>query len=106
MFDSPYLTCVQDPGQNPTMDDDSSEYARGHGTCVASVAGSIDYGVAKNANIVVYKHKPTQYCTPRLEGWNKIFDDILAIVDERNLRQKAIINYSIGKRFVSLRSSR
>jgi len=93
------------------MPQDMTDYANGgvgHGTCVASVAAGVDYGVASNAELVVIKYKNAfrtnngrivqPSTTPSAAiawAWRTAIGRALATYAGEKMR--AVINFSGGK---------
>src|SRR5450432_4652840 len=69
----------------------------GHGSCVASKVAGPEFGVAKNANIVMIKLPRKMLLGEILSTLTWIDADVTA----RNLRGKAVLNLSIGCKYIN-----
>lgn len=67
----------------------------GHGTCGGSKINGRDYGVAKQANLVIVK--AAEDVDETLDGFGKILKDVRA----RKLQGKAVVNFSRSSMYPS-----
>jgi hypothetical protein len=79
------------PKQNPTEGFfDESDGPSQHGTCVLARAGSLGFGVAKKADIVIVKAEADSTFREYLMSIQSVVNDII----ENGLQKKAVVNYS------------
>ncbi len=77
---------------------DGSDH-NGHGTCIASASAGKVYGSGSGASLLSIKmvYDPNDNCAATATAWIEVFDNIVRDIDNNGLRQKAVINLSLGK---------
>jgi subtilisin family serine protease len=75
-------------------DDQTPTDENGHGSCVASKAVGVTYGIAKNANVVIVKLGATFGISNIIWALQLIINDVGTL----GLNGQAVINMSLGGR--------